>query len=59
MSMSVCFEFTPVSNIIPAFATLGSLQKEIMFLNWFLNDLQNGNLYESEILPLKYKKCRF
>lgn len=39
MSMSVCFEFTPVSNIIPAFATLGSLQKEIMFLNWFLNDL--------------------
>lgn len=23
MSMSVCFEFTPVSNIIPKFATLG------------------------------------
>lgn len=23
MSTSVCFEFTPVSNIIPAFATLG------------------------------------
>lgn len=44
MSMSVCFEFTPVSNIIPAFATLGSLQKEIMFLNWFLNDLPFANL---------------
>lgn len=44
MSMSVCFEFTPVSNIIPAFATLGSLQKEIMFLNWFLNDFPFANL---------------
>lgn len=44
MSTSVCFEFTPVSNIIPAFATLGSLQKEIMFLNWFLNDLPFANL---------------
>lgn len=44
MSMSVCFEFTPVSNIIPAFATLGSLQKEIMFLNWFLNDLPFAKL---------------
>lgn len=44
MSMSLCFEFTPVSNIIPAFATLGSLQKEIMFLNWFLNDLPFAKL---------------
>lgn len=25
------------------FATLGSLQKEIMFLNWFLNDLPFAN----------------